>query len=87
MTGVTLMDMGDTAGPDVSMADLSLLRLRWPVPVVSSMNSGTTASHLQKAISRLSSRRLLILWKKIKLDMGRHMANYHLELAHAVPVY
>ena len=30
LTGVF---MGDTAGPDVSMADLSLLRLQWPVPV------------------------------------------------------
>ena len=35
---VTLVDMGDTAGPDVSMTDLSLLRLQWPVPVVSSMS-------------------------------------------------
>ena len=34
---VTLLDMGDIAGPDVSIADLSLLRLQWPVPVVSSM--------------------------------------------------
>ena len=35
---VTLVDMGDTPRPDVYMADLSLLRLQWPVPVVSSMS-------------------------------------------------
>ena len=33
---VTLVDMGDTAGPDVSVADLSLLRLQWPVSIVNS---------------------------------------------------
>ena len=35
---ITLLNMGDIAGPDVSMADLSLLHLQWPVPVVSSMS-------------------------------------------------
>ena len=34
---VTLLDMGDIAGPDISIADLSLLHLQWPVPVVSGM--------------------------------------------------
>ena len=33
---VTLVDMGDTFRPDVSIADLSVLRLQWPVPVVDS---------------------------------------------------
>ena len=34
---VTLLDMDDMTGPDVSRADLSLLRLQWPVPVISGM--------------------------------------------------
>ena len=34
---ITLVEMGDTSGPDVSIADLSLLRLQWPIPVVSSI--------------------------------------------------
>ena len=32
---VTLLDISNIAGPDVSIADLSLLHLQWPVPVVS----------------------------------------------------
>ena len=27
---VMLLDMGDVEGPDVSVADLSILRLQWP---------------------------------------------------------
>ena len=34
---VTIVDMEDTAEPAVSEADLSLLRLQWPVTVVQSM--------------------------------------------------
>ena len=34
---VTLLDMGDVEGPDVPVADLSFLRLQWPLPVVSGM--------------------------------------------------
>ena len=35
---VMLVDMGDTAGPAVSIADLSVLRLQWPVPVLDSLS-------------------------------------------------
>ena len=35
---VTLVDMSDTAGPDVSVANLSLLRLQWPVSIVNSLS-------------------------------------------------
>ena len=35
---VTLVDMGDTAGPAVSIANLSVLRLQWPVPVLDSLS-------------------------------------------------
>ena len=31
---VTLLDMGDVEGPDVSVGDLSILRLQWPLSVL-----------------------------------------------------
>ena len=34
---VTLVDMGDVKGPDVSVDKLSILRQQWPFPVVSGM--------------------------------------------------
>ena len=34
---VTLLDMGDVEGSDVSMGDLSILRLQWPLSVVSGL--------------------------------------------------
>ena len=34
---VTLLDMGDVDGPDISVGDLSILHLQWPVAVVSGM--------------------------------------------------
>ena len=34
---VTLVDMGDTTGPDVSVVDLSLLRLQWPLLIANSL--------------------------------------------------
>ena len=40
---VTLLDMGDVEGPDVSVADLSILRLQWPLPVVSGMAIGSSS--------------------------------------------
>ena len=80
---ITLLDMGDIAGPDVSMADLSLFRLQRPVPVVSSM------SRLQPELEQLRhvckkryrgspADGCSFCGKTIKLDMGRHVANYHL---------
>ena len=35
---VTLVDMGDMAGPSVSIADLSVFRLQWPVPVLDGLS-------------------------------------------------
>ena len=32
------MDMGEMAGLDVSVADLSVLRLQWPVPIMDSLS-------------------------------------------------
>ena len=34
---VTLIGMGDEAGPDVSVAELSLLRVQWPVSIMNSL--------------------------------------------------
>ena len=34
---VTLVDMGNVEGPDVSMDELSILRQQWPLSVVSGM--------------------------------------------------
>ena len=33
-----LVDMGDMAEPDVSVADLSVLQLQWPVPIMDSLS-------------------------------------------------
>ena len=66
---ITLLDMGDIAGSDVSMADLSLLRLQWPVHVVASM------SRLQRELEHLRH-----VCKKGYRGMCRHVSNYHLEL-------
>ena len=35
---VTLVDMDDTAGPDMSVADMSVPRLQWPVPIMDSLS-------------------------------------------------
>ena len=35
---VMLVDMRDTTGPDVSVADLYLLRLQWPVPIINNLS-------------------------------------------------
>ena len=75
--------MGDTSAQYVSIADLSLLRLQWPVPVASSM------SWLQPELEQLRHRCKKCYrtfdcshcGKWIKLDIARHVANYHLELS------
>ena len=68
---VTLVDMGDTAGPDVSMA---LLRLQWPVPVVSWLQPELEQlRHTCKKQYRGSQADgCSFCGKKIKLDIGRH---------------
>ena len=75
---------GDIAGPDVSIADLSLLRLQWPVPVVSSMTrlhpELEQLCHVCKKRYRgIHADMCSFCGKKIKLDMSRHVSNYHLE--------
>ena len=83
---VTLVNMGDTAAPDVSVTDLSLLRLQWPVSIVNSL------SWLQQELEQLRKESkqcyrdtraagCSFCGKWIKLDMNRHVVNYHLNLA------
>ena len=44
---VTVLDMGDSVGPVVPVTDLSLLRLQWPVSIITSL------SWLQQELKRL----------------------------------
>ena len=69
---VILLNMGDITGPDVSIADLSLLRLQWPLPVVSGMD------RLQPELERLCHacksvivELVFILWKEDKAGHGQ----------------
>ena len=81
---ITLLDMGDIAGPDASMADLSLLCLQWPVPVVASMSLQPELEHLRHVCKKryrgTQADGCSFCGKTIKLDMCRHVSNYHLEL-------
>ena len=86
---VTLLDMSDIAGPDVSIADLSLLHLQWPVPVVSGMAQlqpeFKQLRHVCKKRYRGTQADMCsFCGKRIKLDMSRHVATYHLDLGVAV---
>ena len=82
---VMLVDMGDTAGTDVSVADLSLLQLQWPVSIVNSLSWLQELEQLWKESkqrywdTRAASCSFCGKW--IKLDMNRHVVNYHLNLA------
>ena len=83
---ITLLDMGDIAGPNISIADLSLLCLQWPVPVVSDMAwvqpELEQLRHVCKKRYRGTQADMCsYCGKRIKLDMSRHVANYHLELS------
>ena len=83
---VTLIDMSDADAPYVSVNGLSILRLQWPVFVVSGM-----AQHQQeleqlrhackKRYRGTQSGLCSFCERRIKLDMARHVANYRLELA------
>ena len=85
----TLVDMGDVEGPDVSVADLSLLHLQWPLPVVFGMaRQQLELKQLRHACKKRYRGTQLdactFCRKMIKLDMARHVVNYHLELAPAL---
>ena len=79
---ITLVDMGDTSGPYVFIADLSLLWLQWPIPVVSSLSGlQPELTDAKKPYRRSQADGCSYCGKRIKLDMARHVANYHLELS------
>ena len=73
-------------GADVSVADLSVLRLQWPVPVMDSL-SWLQHEHEQLRIESKKYYRNIraagcsFCGKWIKIDMNLHVATYHLELA------
>ena len=54
---VTILDMGDSAGPVVPVTDLSLLRLQWPVSIINShgcnRNSNVCGQHQNNATGTL----------------------------------
>ena len=83
---VTLVDMNHVDGPEVPVAELDTLRWMWPVPVDSGM------SNLQFELERkrrackqrfrgTQSDSCTYCRKLIKLDMVRHVTNYHFDLA------
>ena len=59
---VTLLDMGDITGPDVSIADLSLLRLQWSVPVVSGIAWPVCSPSWKKCAMRARSVIVELRW-------------------------
>ena len=63
---VTLLDMGDVEGPDVSVAYLSIMRLQWPLPVVSGMarrQLGLHATCVQEALLWNPCKPVYLLWE------------------------
>ena len=83
---VTLVDMNHIDGPEVPVAELDTLGLMWPVPVVSGMSDLQCELERRHCACKLSFRgtqsdACIYFGKLIKLDMGRHVANYHLNLA------
>ena len=86
---VTIEDIGNTAGPTVSVADLSLLRLQWPVTVLSSLSWHQQDLERMQTISKNRYRSTPVAAcsfcrKWIKLDM-HHVVTFHLCKAHVVP--
>ena len=97
---VLLHDMADADPPYVAVSDLSSLRLDWPVVIM----SGMTRHQLEleqlcykckKRYCRTQTGLCTFCGKVIRLDLARHVANYHMDtpqdcvnhiqLAHAVP--
>ena len=80
---VTLVDMDHIDGPDEGPVDT--LRLMWPVPVVSGMSDLQFELERQLCTCKqwfrgTQSHSCTFCRKLIKLDMGRHIANYHLDI-------
>ena len=83
---VTLIDMADADTPHVSVNDLSIPRLQWPVFGVSWMGRHQQEFEqlryaCKKRYRGTQTGLCAFCGKGIKLDMARHVANNHLELA------
>ena len=83
---VLLHDMADADAPFVAVSDLSALCQDWPAMVI----SGMTRHHLELEQMRHDCKKryrgiqvglCTLCGKVIRLDLARHVANYHLELA------
>ena len=82
---VAIVDMGYLSEPSVSLDDLSLLRLQWPVTVLRSMvwlrqDLDTMRAAAKKRFRHLKPGDCWFCGKWIKCDMYRHVATYHLDL-------
>ena len=78
--------MADAGAPYVSVNDLSILRLQWPVFVVSGMvrhqqKLEQLCHACKKRYRGVQAGLCSFCGRVIRLDMARHVANYHLELA------
>ena len=82
---VTIIDMGDLPEPSVSLDDISLLQLQWPVTVLRSMvwlqqDLDTMRAAAKKQFRHFRPGDCSYCGKWIKCDMYRHVATYHLDL-------
>ena len=82
---VTIVDMGDSPEPSLSLDDLSQLRLQWPVTVLRSMvwlqqDLDNMRAAAKKRFNNARPGNCSSCGKWIKCDMYRHVVTYHLDL-------
>ena len=78
---VAIVDMDDTAEPATSEADLSRLRLQWPVTMVQSMTwLQNELDIMRTAAKKCYQHSRPYCGKWIKCDMYRHVLTFHLDL-------
>ena len=84
---VTIVDMGDLPESSVSMNKLSLLRQQWPPAVHRHMvwlqqDLEVMRAEAKKRFRNTRPGRCSYCGTWIKCDMYRHVAKFHLDLAH-----
>ena len=83
---VLLHDMADADPPYFAVSDLSALRLDWSAVIMSGMTRHQLEleqmrQECKKRYRRAQTGLCTFCGKVIRLDLARHVANYHLELA------
>ena len=83
---VLLYDMADADPPYVAVSDLSALRLDWLAVIMSGMTRHQLeleqlGHECKKRYRRTQTGLCTFCGKVIRLDLARHVTNYHLELA------